>query len=92
MGECRVWAREARFDRFALYDVVTRVSLIPVKEEVGKGHAVVRTMGEGVQNIRVGFDAGEGGRKASMGTKKEGVSGDGTVVKVGFEAVREGKR
>ena len=81
IGDCRVLAREACFDRFAHNDVVTRVSVIPAREEVGKGHAVVRTTGEGVKNLREGnwrrADGGEDGQKERVGLAKEVRRGGG---------------
>jgi len=48
IGDCRVWAREARFDRFAQFDVEPSVSFsgVRVEEVVGKGRKVVRKRGE----------------------------------------------
>ena len=53
IDDCRVWAREARFDRFAHNDVVEKVSSIPVTKVGGIGNAVVVTRGEGVKNVRL---------------------------------------
>jgi len=55
IGDLRVWAREARFDRFAQYDVDNRVPFHGVKrsENGGEVRPVVITHGEGVKNVRV---------------------------------------
>lgn len=55
IGECRVWEREARFDRFAHNDVSSMVSSIAVKEEEGKRRVVVcRLVREKKKKVRWG--------------------------------------
>jgi hypothetical protein len=51
IGDCRVWAREARFDRFAQFDEADR-SVRSGGSGVRKG-VVVITHGAGVKNVRV---------------------------------------
>ena len=55
IGDLRVWAREARFDRFAQYDVENRVPIRGGKrvENGREMRPVVITHGEGVKNVRV---------------------------------------
>jgi len=48
IGECRVWAREARFDRFAHNGLDVNTSNTVVREERGEVRPVVHKTGEGV--------------------------------------------
>lgn len=57
IGHSRIWARGARFDRFAA-DTVESFGVERRKEEVGR--VVVSVRREGVKNIRVGKKTGEG--------------------------------
>jgi len=56
IGDHRVWACEALYDRFSQFDVETRVSARGVRrEEVGREvKPAVITLGVGVKNVRVG--------------------------------------
>jgi len=62
IGDFRVWAREARFDRFAQYDVDSRVPYHGGRrsENGGEVKPVVITLKEGVKNVRVNKEKAEG--------------------------------
>jgi hypothetical protein len=77
--QCRIWAREARFDRFASDS--TKVNGVWKKKEE-EGRVVVRVRGEGVKNIRVvGKETSEGVMKKD-GKEEVKVGGsDGKTVK-----------
>jgi len=70
IGDFRVWAREARFDRFAQYDVDSRVPYHGGRRsEIGEEvRPVVITLQEGVRNVRVSKEKAEG--KKPEGEKK----------------------
>lgn len=55
IGDFKVWAREAKFDRFAQYDDDHRVSMHGDRrdENGGERRPVVRTNGDGVKNMRL---------------------------------------
>lgn len=54
VGDCRVWAKEARFDRFAHNDVVVVTSKEVVRKEGGEAVQVESRRGEGVHQVRKG--------------------------------------
>jgi hypothetical protein len=58
IGQCRIWAREARFDRFASDSIVVFGDGRIFAEE---GKVVVQVRGEGFKNVRVRIMV-EGGR------------------------------
>jgi len=64
IGDCRVWAREARFDRFAQFDDEPRANLSGVREEevFGKGREAFRKRGEGKEKIKRERNKAEGKR------------------------------
>ena len=68
IAQCRIWAREARFDRFASDSSIVFGDGRIVAEE---GNVVVRVRGDGVKNLRVGktVEGGrdEGGKKGNVG-------------------------
>jgi len=57
IGQYRIWAREARFDRHAPDSAEVRGD---GRKKEGEGKAVVRVRGEGIRNIRVGKKTYEG--------------------------------
>ena len=79
IGNCRVWAREARFDRFAQFDVDPRVSSNGVREgeAVAKDRKVVRKRGEGEENIKREGKKAEGKRVEKEKMIKVGNNRDG---------------
>jgi len=80
IDDCRVWAREARFDRFAKHDEEVRVSGCGVGKD-GTFTPVVLTHGAGVKNVRVGKKEEE-----------ERVVDEEKIVKVGLVDVNVEKR
>ena len=84
IGDLSVWAPEARFDRFAQYDVENRVPIRGGKgvENGGEMRPVVITHGEGVKNVRVSKEKEE--VKKSRGRKK--------MVTIGKVEVNVGKK
>jgi RNA recognition motif-containing protein len=94
IGDCRVLAKEARFDRFAHNDVKPRDGVVPVEDVTGKGRVMERSMGEGVKNIRleqVQKDVdGLERKKEKVDSVKEGPRSVGKVVRVGNVEVRVG--
>jgi len=77
----RVWAREARFDRFAHNDVSVQPSFISVKESEVKVRQVVRKRGEGVKKVSWGNvesgENGEGDKTVTIGRVEVPVGGVG---------------
>jgi len=71
IGQCRIWAREARFDRFASD---SKVMNDVGRSKVEEGRAMVRVRGKGIKNIRVGKQLGE------EGNQKDGTEGVQVVV------------
>jgi hypothetical protein len=67
VSEFKVWAREARFDRFAQFDSDVRVSSSSVRygEKDEEVRPVVITHGAGVKNVRVA------GKKEELRVGKE---------------------
>jgi len=90
-----VWAREAKFDRFAHNDVAPRVSKLLEKNTVNKEQHVKVFRDEGVQNVRRGYSlVGEIGEGAHVRRGKHTVIGEkgleGVTVTVGDIAVNVG--
>ena len=95
IGDCRVWAREARFDRFARKDVLGGFAKNSVREEHEGFKAVWEQRGEGgstrlvatkgVQNLH--FD---GDRVVRVGNVEVPVRGGGKKLKLRREAVSAG--
>ena len=52
-GDWRVWACEARYDRFAHVEGETRVANVVGKKEGGKDSAVIVVKSEGINNVRI---------------------------------------
>jgi hypothetical protein len=83
-GHLRVWAREARFDRFAVNDKKPLVMSKHVRskvEGVVEEKEVVRANGEGEKSVRMGEEvvavvgkgrSGEGEKKCESGTSGGG--------------------
>lgn len=83
IGDHRVWAREARFDRFAQFDVLNK-NVVREGRSFGRkegGSPVVITHREGVKNVRV-----------SKATEEERGREVVDLVKVGTVEVRVGKK
>jgi len=55
VGDCRVWAREARFDRFAHKDVSVVNLNVVGRNEGGEVRLAVSRKGKGVKNVRLGI-------------------------------------
>ena len=90
IGHCRIWAREARFDRFA-WDKSVLPGVGRFLREEGK--VVVRVRDEGVKNVRVGnmvqVENGEGDQVLEGKRKEECVEdGEGVCGVVAGAAVR----
>jgi hypothetical protein len=75
IGDLKVWAREARFDRFAQHDVENKAFDNDVRRVGKEGvmRPVVITHREGVKNVRVGklkgeTRVGDGGKNMTVGT------------------------
>lgn len=77
IGDFRVWAREARFDRFAKFDSVVRVSSSSVRyvEKDKEVRPAVITHVAGVKNVRV-----VGKKEELCGGKEGNKNMEGTVV------------
>lgn len=77
ISDFRVWAHEARFDRFAKFDSVVRVSSSSVRyvEKDKEVRPVVITHVAGVKNVRV-----VGKKEELCGGKKGNKNMEGTVV------------
>ena len=89
MRQCHIWAREARFDRFAYNHLEVRVSNDVVRKEVVVRQPVVRSGIEGVKHVSGGDhklgEKGEGEKKVMIGSVEVSVVGEGGKKK----AVRE---
>jgi len=72
LGQCRIWAREARFDRFA-FDSNHGYSEERLLGDEGTVVPVVRVKGVGIKNVRVGKqvegERGEGAVAEKVGAK-----------------------
>jgi len=90
LGQCRVIAHEARYDRFAHNDVVrveeVRDVVKTVKHDNIEVKQVVRVRGEGVKNVRVGKEVveelGEAENTVRVGKVEVPVIGKGRSVKL----------
>jgi len=81
MGQCHIWAREARFDRFAHNHLEVRVSNDVVRKDVVARQPVVRSGIEGVKHVSGGDqklgEKGEGEKKVAIGSVEASVVGEG---------------
>jgi hypothetical protein len=86
MGQCRIWAREARFDRFAHNDLEVRVSNEVARKEVVVRQPMVRSGVEGVKHVSGGDqklgEKGEGDKKVTIGSVEVSMVGKGGKKKV----------